>query len=280
MEQGLTRTNQHSLMVEQVEWSKLVSQSDIIPDSYKGKPANILIAVGFGAAMGLSQAESLYRISVIKGKPTMSAELIAAQVRKAGHKLRLEKDEKKQSVVATVVRSDDPDYPISVTRDLAWAKSMGLANNQNYQKQPMTMLTWRAITAVAREACPEALFGVVYTPDEMSDLDNVQVEAKVEDTTVPEPVEPEIVDKPDQVRVKQLKEIARLMEKGGVDSKDKAAKAFKALTGRDITGTKELEPEEIEALLSAPQMVTERSRDALKVAEKPVEGSDAAPQES
>lgn len=277
MEQGLTRVNQRSAMVEQVEWSELVSKSDIIPDSYKGKPANILIAVGFGAAMGLSQAESLYRISVIKGKPTMSAELIAAQVRKAGHKLRLEKDEKKQSVIATVVRNDDPDYPISVTRDLAWAKSMGLSSNQNYQRQPMTMLTWRAITAVAREACPEALFGVAYTPDEMSDLDNVQVEAKIEDTTTPEPVEPEIVNNPDPVRFKQLREIARLMEKGGVDSKDKAALAFKALTGRDITGTKDLDANEIDMLLSAPQMVVDNTRQALTVKQ---EDSDAAPQES
>ena len=166
---------------QSVEWAKLVASSDIIPEAYKGKPANILIATGFGAAMGLSQAESLYRISVIKGKPTMSAELIAAQVRNAGHKLRIVKDEKKQSVTAIIVRRDDPDYPISVTRDLAWAHKMGLdqpnrnGTPSNYQKQPMTMLTWRAISAVAREACPEALFGAAYTPDEMHDMDQPQV---------------------------------------------------------------------------------------------------------
>ena len=31
------------------------------------------------------------------------------------------------------------------------------------------MLQWRAITAVARLACPEALYGVTYTPDEAAD---------------------------------------------------------------------------------------------------------------
>lgn len=156
---------------DQMAYAQAIAQSNIIPDAYRNKAANVMVAMNFGQSMGLSPAESLYRIAVIKGKPTMSAELIAAQVRKAGHKLRIKKDEAAQSVTATVVRCDDPDYPISVTRDIAWAKSMGLASNDNYRRQPMTMLTWRAITAVAREACPEALFGVAYTPDEMHDMD-------------------------------------------------------------------------------------------------------------
>ena len=92
-------------------------------------------------------------------------------MRKAGHKLRIDKDEARQSVTATIVRCDDPDHPFSETRDAAWAQRMGLASKDNYRKQPMTMLTWRAITAAARVACPEALYGVAYTPDEMHDMD-------------------------------------------------------------------------------------------------------------
>ena len=37
----------------------------------------------------------------------------------------------------------------------------------DYKKQAATMLQWRAITACARLACPEALYGVAYTPDEV-----------------------------------------------------------------------------------------------------------------
>lgn len=165
---------------EQIQYANEVSKASIIPMAYRGKPADIIVAIGFGQSMGLSPAESLYRINVIQGKPTMSAELIAAQVRKAGHKLRISKDEASLSVTATIVRSDDPDYPISVTRDRAWAQQMGLTGKDNYRKQPLTMLTWRAITACAREACPEALFGVAYTPDEMHDMDETPVEAVVE----------------------------------------------------------------------------------------------------
>lgn len=155
---------------EQMAYAQTLAQGSLVPQSYRGNPANILVAMGLGQSMGLSPAESLYRINVIQGKPTASAELIAAQVRKAGHKLRIVKDEAAQSVTATIVRRDDPDYPISETRDAAWAQRMGLAGKDNYRRQPMTMLTWRAITAVAREACPEALYGVAYTPDEMEDF--------------------------------------------------------------------------------------------------------------
>ena len=249
----LTHNTTQTQLGEQVEWAKLVASSDIIPDSYKGKPANILIATGFGASMGLSQAESLYRISVIKGKPTMSAELIAAQVRKAGHKLRIVKDEEHTSVTATIVRIDDPDYPISVTRDITWAKSMGLANNQNYQRQAMTMLTWRAITAVAREAAPEALFGVAYTPDEMHDMDDVTVAPQREETPTPiaEPVQGEVMEP--MARYRDRQEVSSLLVRGGVTTPEQASEAFKYLLSRDISSTKQLTREEAERLLSDPE---------------------------
>lgn len=158
-------------MQDTINFASSVAGGSLLPRDYQNNPANVIIAVNLGQSMGLSPAESLYRINVIQGKPTASAELIAAQVRKAGHKLRIDKDEARQSVTATIVRCDDPDHPFSETRDAAWAQRMGLASKDNYRKQPMTMLTWRAITAAARVACPEALYGVAYTPDEMRDMD-------------------------------------------------------------------------------------------------------------
>lgn len=154
---------------EQMEYARIVSASSLIPTHYRGKPADVLIAVQLGAAMGLTPAESLYRIDVIQGKPTAAAELIAANVRKAGHRLRLDVDEAGVSATCVIVRADDPEFEHRVTRDEAWAKRMGLLSKDNYKKQPATMLGWRAVTACARMACPEALYGVGYTPDEMRD---------------------------------------------------------------------------------------------------------------
>lgn len=155
-------------LAAQMDYAKAVATASMLPQNYRNKPADIMLAVGLGQSMGLSPAESLYRISVIQGKPTAGAELIAANVRKAGHRLRVKGDD--QSCTATIIRADDPDYEFEVTRDMAWAEKMGLAKNDNYRKQSGTMLQWRAITAVARLACPEALYGVAYTSDEVGDF--------------------------------------------------------------------------------------------------------------
>ena len=168
-ELATTTTPAAADLAVQMRFAESVASAGMLPQAYRGKPADILLAVGLGQAMGLTPAESLWRIDVIQGTPTASAELIAANVRKAGHKLRVEVDEQRMTVTATIIRADDPDYPHVVTRDMAWAKRMGLEGKDNYKKQPLTMLQWRAITGVARLACPEALYGVAYTADEIKD---------------------------------------------------------------------------------------------------------------
>lgn len=188
---------------EQKDIAALYAQSTLVPEAYRNKPADVFVAVTLGQSVGISPIQSLSEINVIKGKPTMSASLIAAQVRKAGHKLRIEVDETpgKECAICTIIRRDDPDHPFVSKRDRAWAQRMGLLNNSNYIKQPATMLKKRAITDCARDACSEALCGIDYTPDEMSDFDDV--EAKVEETekTVGpkqkvEIVEAEVVNEP------------------------------------------------------------------------------------
>ncbi|MFW0893520.1 hypothetical protein ACJV45_00605 [Gardnerella sp. Marseille-Q9181] len=190
---------------EQKDIANLYAESTLVPEAYRNKPADIFVAVTLGQSVGISPIQSLSEINVIKGKPTMSASLIAAQVRKAGHKLRIEVNETpgKESATCTIIRRDDPDRPFVSKRDRAWAQRMGLLNNSNYIKQPATMLKKRAITDCARDACSEALCGIDYTPDEMSDFDDV--EAKVEETV--ESTQNKTVDSTKTVKPKQNVEI-------------------------------------------------------------------------
>lgn len=152
---------------EQMQYAKTVCQGSLVPRAYSGQPANVLIAMDFGRSMGLSPAESLYRITVINGKPTASAELIAANVRRAGHRLRIVKDEKARAATCEIVRRDDPDFTFTATWDMAKAQQALLSGKENWKKYPMAMLAARAITECARDACPEALYGVVYTGEEL-----------------------------------------------------------------------------------------------------------------
>ncbi|MDU4692648.1 MAG: hypothetical protein E6Y12_03015 [Dermabacter sp.] len=176
----------------------------ILPKAYQGNPANALVAINLGSAMGLAPAESLYRIDVIGGTPSASAELVASNVRKAGHKLRVHVDEANMSVTAQIIRADDPDYTYEVKRDMKWAQEMGLAGKDNYKKQPLTMLQWRAITAVARLAASEALYGVGYTADELQEVQTpARPRASAADFTN-EPAEDAAVAAPSDAQVKRM----------------------------------------------------------------------------
>lgn len=255
MNQELTVARQGDL-VAQMEWAKAAASAAILPDAYRGKPADVMIAANLGASMGLSPAESLYRIAVIKGKPTASAELIAANVRKAGHRLRVIGDDTK--AVASIWRSDDPEFEFRETWTIERAAKMGLTNNDNWKKQPGTMLKWRAITACARLACPEALYGVGYVPDEISDsrpepavqtvAEALAVQAEVVPDAAPDATEAPAA--PGLLTEAQVSGIAKQIKRTGINKGDYLALASEA-AGRVVAGTAELTEAEADAVLKA-----------------------------
>ena len=104
-------------------------------------------------------------IHIIDGKPTASAGLMSALVRRAGHKLRVTGDDKR--AVAEIIRADDPDFTFRSEWTLERAKQAGLAGKGSWGKYPAAMLKARAISEVCRDACEEALSGVHYTPEEL-----------------------------------------------------------------------------------------------------------------
>lgn len=241
-------------LAQQMDYAKAVSSGDLLPQAYRGKPANVLLAIGLGQSMGLSPAESLYRIDVIQGKPTASAELIAANVRKAGHKLRVRVDEQAVSATATIIRADDPDYEHTVVRDQAWAKQMGLLSKDNYKKQPTTMLQWRAITAVARQACPEALYGVAYTADEL--VDDQPERTTAAQTTQPPSGRDRLMQAaaeavpvgPDPITPEQVTHIAALSTDLGL-TRDQKLAGCATVVGHPVESTKDLTKSEASAVI-------------------------------
>jgi hypothetical protein len=231
-------------LAEQMDYARAVSVANLLPQAYRGKPADIMLAMGLGQAMGLSPAESLYRIDVIQGKPTASAELIAANVRKAGHKLRVTGDD--ESATAVIIRADDPEFEFKVTRDRAWAQAMGLTSKDNYKKQPGTMLQWRAITAAARLACPEALYGVAYTPDEMTDAPSSAPSHGGLAAALAQDAAPEspLLDTKSQL----AKAMYAAINDAGI-TKEETPGLYQQVTGREIASSKDLTDDEAWAVL-------------------------------
>jgi hypothetical protein len=126
----------------------------------------------YGDMLGLSTMAAITGVHVIEGKPSASAGLISALVRRAGHKLRVRGNSK--TATCTIIRADDPDYVFEVTwtlrsnkDDNPSAEEAQLLGKQVWRNYPASMLKSRAITQCARDACEEALFGLHYTPEEL-----------------------------------------------------------------------------------------------------------------
>jgi hypothetical protein len=152
-------------LAAKMEYSRTLAVSPLLPKEYQRNPANILFALEFAAALGVKPIHAITSIHVISGKPTASADLIAAMVRRAGHKLRIQSSD--TEATAVLIRADDPDFEYKVTWTMDRAKKAQLLSNPSWSKYPAAMLRSRAITEVARQGASDALFGIQYAPDEL-----------------------------------------------------------------------------------------------------------------
>ena len=151
---------------QQINYAKAMAVSNLLPVAYQHHPENVLVALAQGQALGIAPIQAMNQINVIKGKPALSADLIAALVRRAGHRLRVEGDD--SYAQATIIRADDPDYiPKPIRWDMERAKRAGLLGNPSWQKYPAAMLRARAISEAARAWANDALYGFIYTPEEL-----------------------------------------------------------------------------------------------------------------
>ena len=154
--------------MDRLQHAQAVAQSTLIPDGYRNQPANVLWAMDLADALGVPFPQVMQTMAVMRGRMTMSADLMAAVVRRAGHKLRVH--EQGMSVTAALIRRDDPDYEFTATWDEAKARRAGLWGQRGpWSLYPAQMLRSRAITEVCRQGASDALAGTVYTVEELED---------------------------------------------------------------------------------------------------------------
>lgn len=162
-----------------------IAHSSILPAHFQGKAANVLVALMAADALGIDKFTALQEMYVVNGKLGMSASLTQSLVRRAGHRFRV-LDSSATAATVEIVRHDDPEAPFRVTFTMDDAKRANLSGS-NWQKFPAAMLLARATTACARMACAEALSGLAYTKDELSDgrADDELIAEELGDDTLP-----------------------------------------------------------------------------------------------
>ena len=162
--------------------AETMAQADMLPDRFKGKPANVLVAREIAIAMGEAPWVVMSELYFVGNTPTFSAKYMRSRVRAAGHILRESFDPDTMTATCTIIRSDDPGYEHIVTWDMKKAHAHGLGDKGHWKKNPELMLKNRAVSECVRGACNEVMGGVDYTPDEAEHM--VQVTATRKDRPV------------------------------------------------------------------------------------------------
>ena len=153
------------------EWEAMKQQASVIARSglaprSVSKPEQVLVIALKGRELSIPPMQALSQIHIVEGKPTLSAELMAALVQRAGHKLRVLETSSRKCVVEGV-RADDPGHPSRVEWTIEDAKTAGVANKGPWKSYPAAMLRARAISALCRFAFADVLMGASYTPEEL-----------------------------------------------------------------------------------------------------------------
>jgi hypothetical protein len=82
----LTTTNRQGFapatITEAMEFSKMLSESAMVPRAYQGKPQDIMVCVQWGYEIGLAPMQALQNIAVINGKPSVYGDAAMALVRR------------------------------------------------------------------------------------------------------------------------------------------------------------------------------------------------------
>lgn len=162
--------------------------------------AQAAVKVMAGQELGFGPIASMTGIYIVKGRVTLSANLMAAAIKR--HPAYTFRVKDHTAEVCTIDFIEDGQVIGTSTFTMQDAKDAGLAGSETYRKFPKNMLYARALSNGAKWYCPDVFGGgPIYTPDELTDRVTYdadgQIAAVVEDAApAPEPAE-QLAPEPD-----------------------------------------------------------------------------------
>jgi hypothetical protein len=142
----------------------------LVPYQMRGNTGDMYLLMQIAKHLNIPFVTALRGLSFIGDKdvkPAMTAQLMSALVRNAGHTLREQWDAETNTATATIIRKDDPDFEHVAVWDEEKARVAGLwESTPTWVQYPKAMLTARAMSEVCRHAASEVLLGFSYVPEE------------------------------------------------------------------------------------------------------------------
>lgn len=162
-----------TLIPGQNEWRLLrdmaasLVPTGFLPESIK-TPEQAVAVMLKGRELNVPPMYALSNIAIVKGKPTVSAEMMLALIYRDHGKRAIRVRESSDTACTVEYRLDGWDDVSSYTFTIDQAKKANLTKNPTWNAYPAAMLRARCISAVARMAFPECIAGM-YTPGELGD---------------------------------------------------------------------------------------------------------------
>jgi hypothetical protein len=210
-----------SIAYAETAWqvAQKIARTEFVPEALRTKPEAVLACMMTGYEVGIGPMQALSKIHVIKGRPTMAAELMRALVLRAGHELHVEESNSTQCTMVAKRAGEQRETRMTFTMDDA--KRAKVDGKDPWRQYPQAMLIARVTSMLCRTVFPDVLAGLSYSAEEVdSGLDEELVDeattgappkattgktrkARAAITAAPqpadapnEPVKPELVDVP------------------------------------------------------------------------------------
>ena len=127
------------------------------------------VKILLGKELGLSTYQAMMGVSVIQGRPSLSAGLVSSQIKQSGrYDYRVNEWTDKSCKISFYQAGQILGASVYTLED---AKRAQLVKpSSNWDKYPRAMLFARAITQGARAYTPDIFFGPIYTEDELDEF--------------------------------------------------------------------------------------------------------------
>jgi hypothetical protein len=179
--------------------SKALSMANLMPYNLRGKDPDVLAILLYGQDLGLSPMQSIQGIYVVEGRPSISAQLWLALVRRAGHRVSV-LEHTAETCTVHIVRGDTgEEHKATFTlAEAVAAKRVEIREGKPFARSekgkplpwelyPRAMLLARAVSQCCRFIAPEIALGF-YSQDEVEEIaEREQVESRRADAAAAEP---------------------------------------------------------------------------------------------
>ena len=157
-------TRQAEAMGAAHKLATVLSNTQMVPQIYRGKPDDAAAAILYGAEVGLKPQQALQQVFVVHGQPAIYARTMVALLKAKGYRFEtVESTDAAVTVRATSPRGEVEEATWTIDR----AKKAGYTSNKKYSTDPQAMLYSKAASEVSRKIAPDVLLGIRYSAEDL-----------------------------------------------------------------------------------------------------------------